>query len=110
MSAARVNIDAVRAVLARTHDHDRGWARAYRDDVGALLEEVGRLTVERDALHALRQYMHRAVADDIDMSEAFALLDALSPEDVAAVMAWADAMERVPGVSGCGTGPEPDAT
>ena len=46
MSAARVNIDAVRAVLARTHDHDRGWAHAYRDDVGALLAEVERLTAD----------------------------------------------------------------
>ena len=46
---------------------------------------------------------------NIDMSEAFALLDALSPEDVAAVMAWADAMERVPGVSGCRPAAEPDA-
>lgn len=72
-SGAPLNLDGIRAVLARTHDHDRGWARAYRDDVGALLAEIDRLTAERTT-HLLgvgHPMWLPSVADTVDHPDPF---------------------------------------
>jgi len=61
---------------------------------------VERAEAERDAtrrdLAALRDYLTRSVADDIAVHDAWDILNALAPEDLARVLKWADEIDGRP--------------